>query len=1856
MKKKKLVKRVLSMILALTLVVTSIQFTASPAKEAEAATGEMGENENLSNKHIADSNVLAFYKILANAQRNLERQNPTEEEAQAVIDQMSEMNAGEILEQYGSQSEYTKDVLGTYLTNYPGKIDFAGVEVSNIEGIGWARSATEFDLSTISLTEIPAGEFASCGRMTKIILPSGVTKIGESAFLNCNQLETLKTETGTDAAIDLTGVREIGASAFSGCTALTAVKFSEEVTTPELKIGNSAFMSCSSLKEIKLPIKTADNLGANAFENCSRLTKVGLRDELTYLSNGLFKGAGMGTKYYVIGQEDAATNQLPSKLTYIGDYCFDGAKIDDMDLSGLSQLRTIKSYAFSTARVGTMILPEGLRTIESLAFTETYLAPIEIPDSCTQFGERVFAGSYLTGITLPAGLTEIPDKTFERCKYLRGSDITIKEGSRLESIGELAFSECERLGDTSFLNGLKNLTTIGTEAFSNCYVYEKSSTDGNPLRDSYGEFLIADGLEEVTIPDCVTQMGTSVFSGNYALRSVELGKGIAEIPEKAFYVSSAAGGSRLEKVMVSNNLKNIGKNAFANQNKLDAIGYTDGSETKIESGTVQFADGLLSIEDNAFAGCAAQKTMSVTGVKSYVLKTNVSTEAAAGKSEFLIYDYEEADKADDYCRSVFVSESDLIPTSSLNETVYKDGKLTETGKETYKELNIIAKKIYVNPGKKAENPTDTIKTELKVYGTYAKETNIEAYKTRIYAGQDHLFYDTGTWSVRPLDSFYVSNDAVSVNASASNTEPCWTQAVTSSAVTNVGIANSNSQSMTLNYTFGIRNVVLPESLLGDNLGAGVFKDCFNLEKVILPEGLTEIKNDTFSGAGKEVPDFAGSDKYHDYYGLKEIVIPEAGLKKIGDKAFYNCSNLRFTIISTSALGSSLESIGASAFEGCYSLTTMKFPKSLKTIERNAFANCAVLERNDETKKSITYNESTYTCYANYKEYGTKETKSGLYKVDFSAASGLEKIGNSAFKQTNLTSVEFVKSPLTQVPDGLFEQCSYLTNVIFHDGTESMGTNVFRDTISLSTVRIPALAVLKENTFSGAFGNFAKLPSSEPSLTLSYPQDEEMVVPVGSTLRLPINSFNSDVQNGDIKVALVQDGAETDILGEDNKVDGIWAEFKTDKEPYSIVLHGEQKMTTPVTVKVEGAVAFQHANSGTYWMSSQTFTTKVTVDEVPTETVSISASQDSTVKNNPSMYTESADRKNLYVPVKSVAAVNGIKLTASINPAETTDEVTWESDNPGVIEVGDAVYEKGSGTASAVVRVKEFGDAKITVHSGKKTDVLYVTGQIPVAASGGLTCTTSGSILDTTLKGNSSSNPYALSIGDTDKINVTVKYPGGSGYDESQLNAYGEKTIIESSDDSVITVQPDGTFRAVGEGTAVVTVKGQASGTKVQFYFEVTDGANYTPYSVTVTGATEVNIGESISLSAAVAPSKCSQDVVWSVVSGQKNASVDANGTVTGLAKGDAVIVAASAVKDTVKSTQFRVTVKAPVKELKVLDGDISLEAGKTMTISKTTRPTDTRGFYVSPVDTTDSIEWKSTNEGVVSVTRSSTQSVSFKAVSVGTANIVGTASSGVSVSVNVNVFQKTNSITVDKEVTLNVGKTHQLNPQKVPATSNENLTFTYTSSNAKIAMVDANGVIRAVAPGSAVISVKSNTGKTASCFVTVKQPASKITLRMNRPSVKKIYLAKGQTVTLNAKMAPENTTDKLTYQSSKAKVAAVAANGMVTAKKKGTAKITVKADSGKKVTVTVIVSRKQVKAKKVKIKAPKSMKRKKTIKLSVSLSPGKSTDTLSYSINKPKLAKVDAYGYVTALKKKGKIKVTVTASSGKKAVKTIKIR
>ena len=148
----------------------------------------------------------------------------------------------------------------------------------------------------------------------------------------------------------------------------------------------------------------------------------------------------------------------------------------------------------------------------------------------------------------------------------------------------------------------------------------------------------------------------------------------------------------------------------------------------------------------------------------------------------------------------------------------------------------------------------------------------------------------------------------------------------------------------------------------------------------------------------------------------------------------------------------------------------------------------------------------------------------------------------------------------------------------------------------------------------------------------------------------------------------------------------------------------------------------------------------------------------------------------------------------------------------------------------------------------------------------------------------------------------------------------------------------------------------------------------------------------------------------------------------------------------------------------------------------------------------------------------------------------------------------------------------------------------------------------------------------------------------------KLTLKKGAKAKLSATVSPAKASQKVTYKSSKKKVASVSAKGLIQAKKAGTAKITVKTKNGKKKTITVQVVNKAKKNQKLVLKKTAiKLKKSKKAQIAVKSMTKGTTDTITYKSGSKKIAKVDKFGVITA-KKKGKAVIQVKCGNVTKTV------
>lgn len=149
-----------------------------------------------------------------------------------------------------------------------------------------------------------------------------------------------------------------------------------------------------------------------------------------------------------------------------------------------------------------------------------------------------------------------------------------------------------------------------------------------------------------------------------------------------------------------------------------------------------------------------------------------------------------------------------------------------------------------------------------------------------------------------------------------------------------------------------------------------------------------------------------------------------------------------------------------------------------------------------------------------------------------------------------------------------------------------------------------------------------------------------------------------------------------------------------------------------------------------------------------------------------------------------------------------------------------------------------------------------------------------------------------------------------------------------------------------------------------------------------------------------------------------------------------------------------------------------------------------------------------------------------------------------------------------KEKTIAVGESFKLN-----AKTNTTGVLTYKSSDDKVASVDSFGKVKAKKAGTVIITVSIN-GVEKTCTVFVKKAPTKKTFKLS--ATKKI-IKKGKKYTIKVSLLNDSYCSKITFSSSNKKVVSVNSKGVVTAKKKGKAKIAVKASTGLKKYVQIIV-------------------------------------------------------------------------------------
>ncbi len=427
-----------------------------------------------------------------------------------------------------------------------------------VSGIGTCTD-TEILIPTtyndLPVVSVEASAFLNNTAITSVVLPDGITSIGENAFNGCESLTSVTF--GKNSQLSSIGpgafnycyslesitipesVTNIGSEAFNYCCGLRSVTFGEN--SQLTSIGDYAFLGCYSLESITIPASVT-SIGEWAFVECYRLVEVWNLSKLNITA----------------GSEDNG---------YVGYY----AKRVETEPS--------ESYVY-TDENGYVIYYDGkVKALINYTGNETKLT---IPDDITELNCFALSDCYnITSVTFGENsqLTSIGDGAFNWCESLES--ITIPDS--VTSIGEGAFCCCAKLTSITIPDGVKS---IGNHAFAGCSALESITIPDSVLNIGDSAFAECTALESITIPDSVLSIGYSAFEGCTALKNITIPGSVLSIGDNAFKECTA-----LESATISEGVKSIGDNAFYNCTNLV---------------NVSLPDSLTSISFNTFYGCNLQ--------------------------------------------------------------------------------------------------------------------------------------------------------------------------------------------------------------------------------------------------------------------------------------------------------------------------------------------------------------------------------------------------------------------------------------------------------------------------------------------------------------------------------------------------------------------------------------------------------------------------------------------------------------------------------------------------------------------------------------------------------------------------------------------------------------------------------------------------------------------------------------------------------------------------------------------------------------------------------------------------------------------------------------------------------------------------------------------------------------------------------------------------------------------------------------------------------------------------------------------------------------------------------------------------
>ena len=362
------------------------------------------------------------------------------------------------------------------------------------------------------------------------------------------------------------------------------------------------------------------SIGESAFYGCTGLTSITIPNSVTSIGVGAFSEC--------YGLLSIDVDQKNVRYKSVNGVLFNKA------------LTTIIAYPES--KFGGYEIPCSVTSIEAEAFSECYgLTSVTIPNSVKSIGFGAFSGcNNLTSVTIPNSVTSIGVGAFSECYGLLSIDVDQKN-VRYKSVNGVLFNKAlttiiafpeGKFGGYMF-GGYEipnSVTSIGASAFSGLRGLASVTIPNSVTSIGASAFYGCSGLTSVTIPNSVTLIGAEAFYGCSGLTSVTIPNSLKSIGAEAFYLCTG-----LTSITIPNSVKSIGAEAFS-LNGLTSINVEEGNliyksingvlfnkalttiikYPEQKSGSYEIPNSVTSIGASAFSYCTGLTSLTIpSGVK-----------------------------------------------------------------------------------------------------------------------------------------------------------------------------------------------------------------------------------------------------------------------------------------------------------------------------------------------------------------------------------------------------------------------------------------------------------------------------------------------------------------------------------------------------------------------------------------------------------------------------------------------------------------------------------------------------------------------------------------------------------------------------------------------------------------------------------------------------------------------------------------------------------------------------------------------------------------------------------------------------------------------------------------------------------------------------------------------------------------------------------------------------------------------------------------------------------------------------------------------------------------------------------------